>query len=270
MKISEVNTKNIITKSHLPDADYVINPYIGCQHSCRYCYATFMQRFTGHINDKWGEFVDAKINAADTIKTVKFNNNNILIGSVTDPYQPIERKYELTRQILIRLLDFQPDLEILTKSSLIIRDISLLKKFNKLKVGISLSSLDMKVSNALEPFASTPASRINTVKTLYKAGIQTYLFISPIFPFVTNFRDIIAEVNGCISKVCFENLNIRANNRNFILSFIASHYPDLLFFYQNISINTLFWSNLKNEINEYCNSEEIPFKIYFNHTIDKK
>ncbi len=120
MNINEVQIKSIITKSNLPGVDFVINPYIGCQHSCIYCYADFMKRFTGHINENWGDFVDVKVNAVETIKKPKLENKNILMSSVTDPYQPVEVKYKITQQILEKLLPFQPNLEILTKSSLVL------------------------------------------------------------------------------------------------------------------------------------------------------
>lgn len=104
MKVKEIEVKSVITKSNLPGIDYVINPYVGCQHACVYCYADFMKKFTGHVGEKWGEFVDVKINSVETIKKPKLENKNILISSVTDPYQPVEVKYKITREILKKLL----------------------------------------------------------------------------------------------------------------------------------------------------------------------
>src|SRR6056297_2983967 len=112
MKISKRKVKSVVTKSNLPEADYVINPYIGCQHGCRYCYADFMKRFTGHSGDSWGEFVDVKSNAPETIRKIK-KDSLVLVGSVTDPYQPIEGKEKITRKCLEKLVDIQPKLKIL-------------------------------------------------------------------------------------------------------------------------------------------------------------
>ena len=130
MEIKEIKVKSIIVKSGLPGADFVINPYIGCVHGCIYCYARFMKRFTGHL-EPWGDFVDVKINGPDLIpeKWSKYQGKSIIIGSVTDAYQPIEKKYQLTRRILEKLIPLQPDLEIITKSDLVLRDIDLLKQF---------------------------------------------------------------------------------------------------------------------------------------------
>jgi DNA repair photolyase len=88
MKIKEVKAKSIITKSGLPDSDFVINPYTGCMHGCIYCYATFMKRFTDHNEEEWGSFVDIKKNAADLIpeNTEKYKDKTIFLSSVTDPY----------------------------------------------------------------------------------------------------------------------------------------------------------------------------------------
>jgi len=269
MKINEIFTKKIITKSNLPDVEYVINPYIGCQHACIYCYADFMKRFTGHTNEKWGEFIDVKINSAETVMEGKSFNNTILLGSVTDCYQQTEKKYQITRQLLIKLLKIQPKMEILTKSGLITRDLDLLTKFTNLRVGISISSMDLKISKKLEPFASTPSARLRVLQSLKENGIDSYLFISPIFPYITDYKVIINKVKPFVTEVCFENLNIRPNNRSNILAFIKSNRPDLIDFYSTLPANKGFWLILKNEIIEYCMKNQINYKIYFNHSTDK-
>ena len=146
MKIKEIPVKELVTKSNLPKTDYVINPYIGCQHSCIYCYADFMKRFTGHVNEEWGSFVDVKIVSNCNLNKKKYTDQLILISSVTDPYQPIENKYFNTRKILEGLKNSEADVEILTKSSLVTRDIAYLKKIPRLKVGISLNTLNNKIA----------------------------------------------------------------------------------------------------------------------------
>jgi len=265
MKIKLIETKSIITKSSLPDADFVINPYVGCQHACIYCYADFMKRFTGHGGEDWGDFIDVKINSAQTIKKPNFKEKTVLLGSVTDPYQPAESKYKITQQILQKLLPFQPNLEILTKSALVYRDVELLEQFENLKVGISLNTLNPEVSKKLEPYASTPKGRINTLKRLHLNGIKTYLFISPIFPEITDYKKIISESRDFVDEVLFENLNIRANNKSKIIGFIESYNPDLIQLYQNLQNDSNYWDKLEQEISNYCLKNEIKFKTYFCH-----
>jgi len=270
MKITQKTVKQIITKSNLPAADFVINPYIGCLHACIYCYADFMKRFTGHAGEQWGDFVDIKINGHETISNKKITDKSILLGSVTDPYQAVEATYKMTQQILEKLVLIQPNLEILTKSKLILRDIELLKQFTNLRIGISLNTTDDSISKHLEPYASPASSRINTLKELHNAGLKTYLFISPIFPEITDFKELIESTHPFVDKVCFECLNIRANNKSAIYSFIKKNYPDLTELYNELKPKCAYWNNLKKQIINYCDSKELKYQIYFDHAEERK
>jgi len=270
MEIKEKKVKSVITKSNLPDADFVLNPYVGCQHACIYCYADFMKRFTGHKGEKWGSFVDVKVNAPETItpKSVK-KDSLILIGSVTDPYQLLEARYKITRRCLERLLEFQPRLEILTKSPLVLRDLDLLKQFKNLRVGISVGILDEDLSRKLEPYASSPKRRLETLRKLNEEGIRTYLFISPIFPEITDFEGLINLSKKYVDEVLFENLNIRANNRKRIFEFLGENKPELIPLYERIQRDGSYWDDLEIRISEYCEKSNIPYKIYFHHRVQK-
>ncbi len=101
MNINIVEAKSILLRSGIPDVTYCINPYTGCPHACIYCYASFMKRFTGHT-EPWGEFIDIKINAAEILKKQikRAKKDKVLLSSVTDPYNPYEEKYGITRQCL--------------------------------------------------------------------------------------------------------------------------------------------------------------------------
>ncbi|MBW3015557.1 radical SAM protein [Candidatus Woesearchaeota archaeon] len=250
MKIKEIQAKSIITKSNLPGADYVINPYIGCMHGCLYCYARFMKRFTNH-KEPWGKFVDVKINAPELIKPVK---GSILLSSVTDPYQPIERSYKLTRKILEKLIEFQPELNILTKSDLIVRDIDLLKQFNNLIVTISFSTLDENLRRQLEPLASSVIKRITALKKLKKAGLYTSLFISPIIPEITDWREIINLTKDFVDEYWFENLNpypsILDNMKKFLKQIPTKEY----------------WDKEEKDIKQFCKKNNLKYQIYFHHS----
>lgn len=270
MQMKEKEVRSIITKSNLPDADFVLNPYVGCQHACVYCYADFIKRFTGHKGEEWGSFVDVKINAPETItlKSVK-KDSVILIGSVTDPYQPLEARYKITRGCLEKLLESQPRLEILTKSSLILRDLDLLKQFKNLKVGLSVGILDRALSRKLEPYTPLPERRLETLKKLHEENIKTYLFISPIFPKITDFKELIKLSKNYVDEVLFENLNIRANNRKRIFEFLKENRPELISLYEQIQKDNSYWNDLEVKISEYCEKYNIPYKIYFHHGTQK-
>lgn len=212
IKIKEIKAVSIITKSNLPDSNYVINPYVGCLHSCLYCYARFMKRFTGHL-EPWGDFVDVKVNAPDLIpdKTKKYEGKSIFLSSVTDAYLSLEKKYQLTRRILEKLIPLKPNLGVLTKSDLVLRDIDLLKQFKNCEVGLTITALDDNLRKEIEPLTSPIPNRIKALEKLKEAGIKTYVFIGPIMPFLTDWKKIILETKHCSDLYMFENLNVRGS-----------------------------------------------------------
>jgi len=266
MKIKKVKTKSIITKSNLPNVDWVINPYIGCAHACIYCYADFMKRFANHQGEDWGSFVDVKENAADTINLKKIKpGQNIIFGSVTDPYQPIEAKYNLTRKCLQKFLEIQPEIEILTKSPLVLKDIELFKKFKNIRVGVSIGTLDEKLAKKLEPGVVSPKKRIETLKKLSDAGIDVFLFVSPIFPEISDVDTLIDLTKDFVGEFLFENINIRFNNRKRIMNFVKENKPELLNFYSDIPKD--YWNEMERKIRRKCRTENLKYKIYFHHKI---
>ena len=267
MKIKEIKAKSIITKSGLPEGDFVINPYVGCMHGCKYCYARFIKRFTGHT-EPWGSFVDVKINAPDLIPedANKYKNKSITIGSVCDPYQPIERKYKLTKKILEKLIPLQPHLDLMTKSDLVVRDIGLFKQFKDCIVALSLSVLDDKIRKELEPLASSVDKRINALKELHKAGIQTALFISPIFPKITDWKALINKTKSFVDEYWFENLNLYPSIRDEIYRFLRKNKAELVEKYKQIySKDSDYWDVEETKIKEFCKKNKISCRIYFHH-----
>lgn len=251
----------------MPEGDYVINPYTGCAHGCKYCYARFMKRFTGHT-EPWGEFVDIKINAPDLIPTDtdKYKNKWITIGSVTDPYQPVERKYKLTRKILEKLIPLQPNLDIMTKSDLVLRDIGLLKQFKTCIVAFSLLSLDDKIRRELEPRAPSVDRRVNALKKLHEAGIQTVLFVSPIFPGITNWQEIINKTKSFVDEYWFENLNLYPSIRGNVYKFLGKNKPELVEKYKEIySKGNNYWKEEEKKIKEFCQKNKLSHRVYFHH-----
>ena len=121
--IREVETKNIMTKSSLPVGGYSVNPYVGCTHACKYCYASFMKRFTGH-KEEWGTFLDVK-HWPEIKNPKKYAGQRVVIGSVTDGYNPQEEQFGNTRKLLEQLIGSDADILICTKSDLVVRDIDL-------------------------------------------------------------------------------------------------------------------------------------------------
>lgn len=202
----EIRAKSVLTKSGIPGADYCINPYIGCAHGCRYCYATFMKKYTGHT-EPWGSFVDVKINTPEILQKQlrKASKGNVIISSVTDAYQPAESRWQLTRQCLEILLDFHFSVDILTKSPLVLRDISLIKKFENIEVGITITTDDDRIRKIFEPNAPPIEARISTLRKLFEHGIKTYAFIGPVLPM--NPEALVKKIKPFTHYVFIDKMN---------------------------------------------------------------
>ena len=192
MQIREIQAKTILSKSQV--FPYVINPYVGCQHACTYCYARFMKRFTGH-KEPWGQFVDVKINAADLLKKeiTRKKPGKVWMSGVCDPYQPLEKRYELTRQCLEILAQNDWAVVIQTRSPLILRDLDILKTGKHFDAGFSITTADEHIRMLFEPGAPPINARIDALKTLHQAGITTYAMIAPILPGAEDLVELLAE-----------------------------------------------------------------------------
>lgn len=271
MVVNEITVNDYLTKSNLPDSDYVINPYVGCTHGCKYCYASFMKRFTGH-KENWGDFIDIK-RCNKPIDLRKISGKNIFLSSVTDCYNQYEKDFCITRNILEQLIDSDCNLSISTKSKLILRDINLLKQMKNLIVCMSINTLNEKFRSDMDN-ASTIKERMDTLKELHNNGIYTVLFMSPIFPYITEWKEIIDQTKDYVDEYWFENLNLRGDYKKEILDYIRTNYSDLYSDYIDIYLkkNNKYWKDLAEEINNYCNLNNINYTNYFYHKelVEKK
>ena len=229
--IREVETKNIMTKSSLPVGGYSVNPYVGCTHACKYCYASFMKRFTGH-KEEWGTFLDVK-HWPEIKNPKKYAGQRVVIGSVTDGYNPQEEQFGNTRKLLEQLIGSDADILICTKSDLVVRDIDLLKKLGRVTVSWSINTLDENFKNDMDS-ASSIERRISAMKQVYEAGIRTVCFVSPVFPGITDFEAIFERVKDQCDLFWLENLNLRGGFKKTIMDYIAGKYPDLVPLYDEV------------------------------------
>ena len=229
--IRDIETKNIMTKSTLPVGGYSVNPYVGCTHGCKYCYASFMKRFTGHT-EPWGTFLDVK--HWPVIKNPqKYKGQRVVIGSVTDGYLPQEAQFRNTRKLLEQLKNSGAELLICTKSDLILRDLDLLKEMGKVTVSWSINTLEEAFQSDMDNAVSVER-RLDAMKQVYDAGIRTVCFISPVFPGITDFEAIFHRVKEQCDLVWLENLNLRGAFKQEILDYIKSKYPQLATLYRVI------------------------------------
>ena len=265
MLIKEITTNDYVTKSNLPFCDYVINPYVGCTHSCKYCYASFMKRFTGHM-EAWGTFLDIK-RCSKPISAKKLTGKAVFLSSVTDPYQPLERKYGVTRAILEQLQYIDCTLYISTKSNLILRDVDLLKKQRHCVAAVSINTLDDGFRQAMD-HASSIGERLRTLKELNENGIYTVLFMSPIFPGLTDYRELIEATRDFVREYWFEDLNLRGDYKAAVLDYIHTHYPQYYGLYQTIynKGDQNYWRELEQDFTAYCEAHSIRYVNAFHHT----
>lgn len=203
MILREIYARCVVSKSKV--FNYAINPYIGCQHSCTYCYARFMKRFTGH-NEPWGEFVDVKINAPNLLKHAidRMLPGRVWVSGVCDPYQPLETAYELTRKCLEILVQYSWPITVQTKSPLVLRDIDLFRRSDKIEVGLSVTSADDEIRKLFEPSAPSIKERIKALEELHLAGIKTYAMIAPMLPGAEELAD---GLKGKVDYVLIDKMN---------------------------------------------------------------
>jgi len=266
MKVNIIQCKTLLTKSRLPETDYCINPYIGCLHACVYCYARFMKRFTSH-KEPWGNFIDVKINAPEVLAREldrKPKKGMVLLGSVTDAYQPVEQKYRLTRAVLEILLQHDFPVSVLTKSILVVRDIDLFKQFSKCEVGLTITTINQRVVRDIEPRSSTPQQRIEALEALHQNGITTYAFIGPILPKITDLEDIFVAIQGKVDFVMAESLNTKCGNRKDILNILKEKYPHYLPFYQ-LGFDRKYWDEVEKQLMASSKKFNIPLKGFYRH-----
>jgi DNA repair photolyase len=209
MKVKEIHSKSILSPSKV--YDYAINPYVGCQHACSYCYARFMKKFTGH-KESWGDFVDVKINAPDLLRNEikKKKKGTVWISGVCDPYQPLEAKYELTRKCLEVLVRNNWPVTIQTRSPLVLRDMDLFRKSKNIEVGLSITSSNDDIRKVFEPNAPSIPDRLRTVESLHRNGIRTYVMIAPILPEAGNLIGILA---GKVDYIIIDRMNYHYADR---------------------------------------------------------
>ena len=256
--IRDIETKNIMTKSTLPVGGYSVNPYVGCTHGCKYCYASFMKRFTGHT-EPWGTFLD--VQHWPVIKNPqKYKGQRVVIGSVTDGYLPQEAQFRNTRKLLEQLKNSGAELLICTKSDLVLRDLDLLKEMGKVTVSWSINTLEEAFQSDMDNAVSVER-RLDAMKQIYDAGIRTVCFISPVFPGITDFEAIFHRVKEQCDLVWLENLNLRGAFKQEILDYIESKYPQLATLYHVIYTegDRSYFRELEERARRLAEENDCPF-----------
>lgn len=219
-----------------------------------------MKRFTGHV-EPWGTFLDIK-NWKSIACPQKYDGQRIVIGSVTDGYNPYEEKFCRTRRLLEELQGSKAEIMICTKSDLVLRDMDLLKTFPKVTVSWSVNTLDERFRVDMDNAVSIKR-RLDAMKKFYDAGIRTVCFVSPIFPGITDIKAIIDEVKDYADLVWLENLNLRGQFKKVIMDYIREKYASLFPLYDEIYNKKRldYWKALEADIALYTKTNSLPYRI---------
>lgn len=270
IKIRETKCRSALSLSKIEGVDYCLNPYVGCEHGCVYCYAVFMKRYTDH-SEEWGQFVDIKVNLierlAEQLKKVK--PGLIMLGTVTDAYQPIEREMKLTRRCLELLSQYDFGVHIQTKSDLILRDLDLLKQIKNCWVGFTITTPNQKIADRFEPKASKIEERLRALEILSKNKIRTFAFVGPVLPF---FSDNVGSLETIfqklellgVKKVYVDRMHYWGDRWERLKSFMEDYYPQVLSYYQWSKDNYKQYSaKLRNIVRKSLAGIDLDCKILF-------
>ncbi len=244
-----------MTKSKIPGLDYAINPYLGCEHGCDYCYATFMARFAD-IKDPWGSFVGVKENAAEVLKgeIPRRLPGVVMFGSVCDAYQPIEGQYGITRDCLEVFVGTRGfDVGVLTKSDLVLRDIDVLARLECANVGFSITTLDRNVAAAFEPGAPSPSRRLSAMRELAREGISTWGFFGPVLPTFSDSPEAVLEVltgmaDAGASRVLVDTMNLYPRVTSRVRALFSRDFPERLDGFEEVRKNPGAYSSALSEL----------------------
>ena len=236
--VTEERARSIISRNNSPDIwhDQSINPYRGCEHGCVYCYARPTHAYLGLSPGLDFETrLYAKPNAAELLdaelRRPGYEPKPIALGANTDPYQPIERRLQITRSVLQVLADFNHPVGITTKSSLCERDIDVLAPMAKkglVRVAISIATLDREVARKMEPRANSPARRIEAIARLAAAGIPAAVIVAPVVPALTDrdLEQVLEAARGAgASSASYVVLRLPLEVRDLFVQWLEQHFP---------------------------------------------
>ncbi len=251
--IREIETKSILRKHKKIESwfltYYGMNLYRGCQHNCVYCDGR-SEKY--QVNGEFGEDVVVKVNAIEILqreldprrKRTPFKKGYVGVGGgVGDSYQPVEKKYELTRKTLYLLYEKNFPVHILTKSTLVRRDIDILKKINeknRVIVSFSFSSADNGMSAIFEPGVPPPSERLETLSFFKNEGIACGIFLLPVIPFITDTLELMEETIQKASEVgvdfiVFGGMTLKeGKQQDYFFKVLKKYYPEFIIDYQNI------------------------------------
>lgn len=247
MQVVEVACKSVLNAVRGMPFAWSINPYQGCYHGCVFCYARATHRYReldGVV--AWSNRLTAKVNAPEVLRAElarpSWRGEHVAIGTATDPYQPIEGRYRITRRILIELARAETPAHLITRSPLIVRDLDVLRDLARaapFSVAISLPTVDAELARRIEPTVAPPHQRLRTVRRLADAGICVGVAIAPILPGLTDTVEALRAVATAAAaagaaSLWHAPLNLGEVTRESMFVFLEREQPQLLAAYRSL------------------------------------
>jgi DNA repair photolyase len=239
VKVMEVKCRSALSRSGLSGLEYSLNPYKGCEHGCLYCYAPAVIHYEGKA--PWGCFVEARTNIPVVLahELRRLPMGTVGVGTVTDPYQPSEKKYRLTRHCLEQLLRKQWPVCVQTKSANVVEDIELLGGFKEAEVGITITANDDAERKCFEPGASSVDERIEALGKLGAAGIRTFVFFGPVLPGLVEDERTLGELFGRLAaanvgRVMVDRLRVHPGVWDRLRPVVLERHPRLAGAYEEV------------------------------------
>lgn len=241
VEVLETPAKSILNRVQGMPFPWSINPYRGCYHQCVFCYARRTHTFLEDDGvGRWGSRIYVKTNAPAVLRTElakrSWTHEHVAIGTVTDPYQPLEGRYRLTRGILEALRDYDTPASLITRSPLVIRDIDVLRQLAQAagaSVSISIATLDEQLARSIEPTVAPPRKRLQAVQRLAEAGIKVHVALAPILPHITDSAEQVEAVVRAAREsgahaVWHNTLHLHEVTRDAFFGYLRAHRPDLI------------------------------------------
>lgn len=233
------DARTVINRVDSPDLffNWTINPYRGCEHGCVYCYARPTHEYFGlSPGVDFETIIFAKRDAPRLLRTElsdpKWKPETIVLSGVTDAYQPVERELRITRGVLEVLAECRHPVSIITKSALVLRDLDLLSelhKHNAIHVAVSVTSLDNRLAATMEPRASSPRARLDTIRAIASIGIPVSVMVAPIIPAINDHE--IPAILAAVAEAGAHNaayilLRLPHQNKDIYRAWLETHFPD--------------------------------------------
>ncbi len=252
-EVQEIYCKTLLNKLNVSGLPFrwTLNPYRGCRHACRYCYARPTHEFWGmNAGKDFDQRVFAKVNAPEVLRQElrrpSWRGETIAIGTASDPYEPAEAQYCLTRRILQVLAEFQNPVSITTKGVLVKRDVDVLRQLSSVadvKVAFSIGSVDEEIWEKIEPGTPKPMARMEAMQYLVENGVQAGVMMAPLLPGLSDGSESIDRVVQAAAEhgaqfVSANVLFLKPGSKEWFMPFIREAYPYLASGYEKLYRNT--------------------------------